>query len=318
MIEVLLIFWILAALFIIRENRIIRVFVYFGIFSLISAVSYMLLGAPDVAMAEAAISAFTTVFFIVCFEKYYELGVDSESGPPPKISFSKKMKGWLKYAPHALLCIGLFAVFIYHVPTIEKATYLRDVYIAYSGADVGGVNAVGAVLLGYRVFDTLFEALILVIAVVAVIHMSQHRVTSVDHGKESEVTQSRMAVFTMRIIGPLVVLYGIYLMFNGHISPGGGFQGGLAIAAFFICRYMVYGIFDMPIYKIIKLEEVIFLATVLVAIAVVFVGAAANLPIAYLGIFQDAYLMVMNFLLGLKVTCGFIILFYRYVAIERT
>jgi len=316
MIEVLLVFWILSALFIIRENRVIRIFVYFGISSLITSVCYLLLGSPDVAMAEAAVSAFTTVFFIVCFEKYYNFAASNETAPP-KISFAKRLKIMAKYAPHALFCVLLFALFVVHIPTAEPNTYLRDLYIAYSIADIGGENAVGAILLGYRVFDTLFEALILVVAVVAVIHMSRHTIDSIDNGKISEISQSGMAIFIIRVVCPLILMFGIYLMANGHISPGGGFQGGLAIAAFFICRYMVYNIYDIPILKVIKLEEIIFIGTVLLAIFVVFLGATEFIPIFDLDPFQNIYLIAMNFLIGLKVTCGFIILFYRYIAIER-
>ena len=32
-------------------------------------------------------------------------------------------------------------------------------------------------------------------------------------------------------IGPVVLLFGFYVMGQGHISPGGGFQGGTIIAS---------------------------------------------------------------------------------------
>ena len=321
MIAVFLIFWFISAFFIIREHRIIRIFIYFGVFSLITSICFLLLGAPDVAMAEAAINAFTTVFFIVCFEKYYELGADDESGKPRKISAKQTIKTLFKYIPHALFVVLLFALFVAHMPTIisdiEINTYLKYQYIAHFMEDVGGENAVGAIYLGYRIYDTLFEALMLVVGVVAVIHMSEHTIAVVSKGKGSEVQRSGMAIFTIRIICPLLVIFGFYLMANGHISPGGGFQGGLAIAAFFICRYMVYDIYDLPILKVMKLEEAVFVTTVLLAIFVVFVGVADYLPIYDINIFQGAYLMIMNFLIGAKVTCSFIILFYRFIAVER-
>ncbi|MCL2170720.1 MAG: DUF4040 domain-containing protein [Defluviitaleaceae bacterium] len=316
MIEFMLAFWIIAALCIIRERRVIRIFVYFGIFSLVTSVIFMLLGSPDVAMAEAAIGAFTTVFFIVCFEKYYGLGASNETVPPRR-NLKTKFRDSLANLPAAIFCTGLFALFVAFIPDIEPNTYLKDQYITYFMADIGGENAVGAIYLGYRVFDTVFEALVLVISVVAVIHMSEHTVTEVRHGRLSEIRASGMAVFTIRIICPLLVIFGFYLIANGHISPGGGFQGGLAIAAFFICRYMVYNIYDVPIIKVIKLEEIVFVVTVVMAMFVVFLGMMNQFPAGYMNVFQDGYLMIMNFLIGMKVTCGFIILFYRYIAIER-
>jgi multicomponent Na+:H+ antiporter subunit B len=123
-----------------------------------------------------------------------------------------------------------------------------------------------------------------------------------------------MAIFAIRIICPIIILFGIYLIANGHITSGGGFQGGLAVASFFICRYMVYNIYDMPVSKVIKVEKLVFTITVLLAMFAIFLGAMYHL---YHPVFQNIYLVAMNMLIGMKVACAFFILFYRYIAIER-
>jgi multicomponent Na+:H+ antiporter subunit B len=184
-------------------------------------------------------------------------------------------------------------------------------------SNVGGQNAVTAIYLGYRVYDTLFEALILVIAVVAVSHMSWSSEESVADGHHSEIENYSMAVFTMRIICPIILVFGVYLILNGHISAGGGFQGGLVIASFFICRYLIYGIYDIPVKKVIQLEEMVFINIIIVAALAIFLGTGALLPVEFSEVFQIAYLVIMNIMIGLKVACGFFILFYRFVAIER-
>ena len=56
--ESLLILWIIVALVIVFERRVYRNIIYFGIFSLVTSVCFLLLGSPDVAMAEAAIAVF--------------------------------------------------------------------------------------------------------------------------------------------------------------------------------------------------------------------------------------------------------------------
>ena len=313
-ISALLVAWFISAsLIFITKNSIIRVFIYFGIFSLITSICFLLLGGPDVAMAEAAISAFTTIFFIVCFERYYSYRKRGSAYIDSARNFHTNFKEWYKYIPPALLSIGLFFLFLNFVPTVDANTYLRDQYIRYFQQDVGGTNAVGAIYLGYRVYDTLFEALMLVVSVVAVIHMSAYNLTEVSAGPSSQIQRwGGMAVFTIRIISPIIILFGIYLIVNGHLTAGGGFQGGLAVATFFICRYLIYDIYDLPIKKVMKYEEGIFFFSVLIAAVVVFSG-----DIAYLPIISDNYLIIMNTLIGLKVTCGFIILFYRFIVIER-
>ncbi len=37
-----------------------------------------------------------------------------------------------------------------------------------------------------------------------------------------------------RVLIPFVILFGIYIIFHGHLTPGGGFTGGTVIAAAFI------------------------------------------------------------------------------------
>ncbi len=40
---------------------------------------------------------------------------------------------------------------------------------------------------------------------------------------------------------PFMLVFGLYIVFHGDFSPGGGFQGGVAIASGFIFYGLVYG-----------------------------------------------------------------------------
>lgn len=316
MAEILLILWIVSAFMILREQLFGRIIIYFGVFSLISAVCYLLLASPEVAMAEATSSIFSTVFFIICFEKYYHnpqrTRSDLESEKP-----DYKKYNLIKIMLPIIFTIGLFALFIHFAPIGMDNPYLKNRYLYSFAQELGGENAVTAIYLGYRVYDTLFEALVLVVSVVAAIHLSAFQETSVKSGTHSEIEKSGMAVFVIQIICPVMLLFGVYLVLNGHISPGGGFQGGLALAAFFVCRYMIYDIYDLPIGKLNRMEELVFAGIVLVAVFIIFLGSIAYIPSDYLPFVQSIYMIVMNVLIGLKVACGFIILFYRYIAIEN-
>jgi len=313
MTEAFLIFWVISAVWIVLTRKTYKMVIFFGVFSLITSAIYLFLGAPDVAMAEAGISAFATIFFIVCIEKYYNRGKGVESD----LIADEKPREFLKYVPAVLFAVVLCGLFIYFIPTPDKYVFaeLRDQYLYMFMTDVGGQNAVTAIYLGYRVYDTLFEALLLVTAVVAVVHLSWYKETEVRDGRHSEIEKSHMTQYTMRVICPIILLFGIYLVLNGHISAGGGFLGGLAFATFLVCRYLILGIYDLPIKKAIKFEEVIFINIMVLPILAIFTGASifwgANET------FQTIYLIAMNALVGMKVAFGFFVLFYRYVAIER-
>jgi len=315
MIYFVLVLWILTALFILVEKKLTKMILWLGLSSMIAAWAFLLLGSPDVAMAEAAISAFTTVFFIVCFEKYYKLRNMSNL---LKEEEEERKEGVLKhYILPLIATVAIGGLFIYFIPGNDVNTYLKDLYITRFNQDVGGENAVTAIYLAYRVFDTLFEALMLVVAVVAVIHMSHFGEIAADTGDRSPIEKSGMALFLLRIVSPLTILFGIYLIANGFLTAGGGFQGGLAISGFLVCRYMIYDIYDVQVKKISKMEEVVFAAITVLAALIVFQEAFGHLPLQYVTLFQNIYLISMNALIGLKVALGFMILFYRYVAIER-
>jgi multicomponent Na+:H+ antiporter subunit B len=43
------------------------------------------------------------------------------------------------------------------------------------------------------------------------------------------------------IITPVIMLFALYIIFHGHYSPGGGFQGGTMLAAGIILIRLVFG-----------------------------------------------------------------------------
>lgn len=44
-----------------------------------------------------------------------------------------------------------------------------------------------------------------------------------------------------QIIAPVIFLFGIYIVVHGHLTPGGGFAGGVIMAGSFILQILAYG-----------------------------------------------------------------------------
>jgi len=301
MAQTLIVLWIISALPILFEQRILRLAIYLGIYSLVTSIIFLVAGAPDVALAEAAISIFSTIFFITCFEKYYSIRENV-----------KKIK-WTSFVLPAAFTAFLVFLMLRVVPDVPANTYVMVQYLTYFMQDVGGQNAVTAIYLGYRLYDTVFEALMLMVAVVAITHISWHHNPVASESRH--IVLSNQARNIIHIICPLLPVFGIYLIANGHTTAGGGFQGGVALAAFVICRYMVYGIHDLSFEQMMRGEKIVLSSIIILAIFVVFLGFHTYLP--YVPFFQGAYLIIMNALIGIKVALGFIMLFYRFIAIER-
>jgi multicomponent Na+:H+ antiporter subunit B len=46
-----------------------------------------------------------------------------------------------------------------------------------------------------------------------------------------KASTSPIVLLMSRVISPYLMLFGLYVIFHGHYSPGGGFQGGALMAA---------------------------------------------------------------------------------------
>jgi multisubunit Na+/H+ antiporter MnhB subunit len=44
----------------------------------------------------------------------------------------------------------------------------------------------------------------------------------------------RIVALSSRLVVPFIQLFALYVVFHGHYSPGGGFQGGAMLAASFL------------------------------------------------------------------------------------
>ena len=49
---------------------------------------------------------------------------------------------------------------------------------------------------------------------------------------------------TVRLIVPVIQIFALYVLAHGHVSPGGGFQGGVAMGASFILVALAWNLKD--------------------------------------------------------------------------
>lgn len=116
---------------------------------------------------------------------------------------------------------------------------------------------------------------------------------------------------TMGIIYPIIIMFGLYIIINGHISPGGGFQGGAILSSLFIAKYLSQPIMFLDLYSIQTIEKYALMG--LLILATLFI----TLNVYQLFIHSIVYYMVFaNILIGLKVACGMTVIFYRFAFYE--
>jgi multicomponent Na+:H+ antiporter subunit B len=132
---------------------------------------------------------------------------------------------------------GLPPVGVYHGP---YGLVLNQVAVPERHA----TNVVAAVTFDYRGIDTMGEEFILFAAVIGVAILLRTMRGETEHEPEEEVrgrdvpgTSNAVRVAGLTILGP-IVLFGIYVVAHGHLTPGGGFQGGVVLATGALLVYL--------------------------------------------------------------------------------
>ncbi|MBR0082266.1 MAG: hypothetical protein IJP98_05970 [Clostridia bacterium] len=115
-------------------------------------------------------------------------------------------------------------------------------YVRDGMTETGAVNLVAGVILDYRAFDTLGESHVLFTALVAVlILLLKAEDPAIDDEGTLTLRQDRIVTTAASILVPIIVLFGLYVILNGHLGPGGGFSGGAIIGAGLILYAVAFG-----------------------------------------------------------------------------
>lgn len=138
--------------------------------------------------------------------------------------------------------------------------------------------------------------------------------------KEPDPGMSLIVKTVTRLTVWLILIYGIYIILHGHVSPGGGFAGGVIIALSFIHLMLAYGkeaVLQKTSKEFLELWES--------------AGALAFLTIALLGLtggyffrnflpagepfslFSAGTIPLNNIAIGLKVWTGLFVIFLALV-----
>jgi multicomponent Na+:H+ antiporter subunit B len=105
-------------------------------------------------------------------------------------------------------------------------------------------NVVATVTFDYRGVDTMGEEFILFAAVAGVAVLlramrgeSEQRPEEELRGRRVPGTSNAVRVTGLTILGPMV-LFGAYITTHGHLTPGGGFQGGVILSTAALLVYL--------------------------------------------------------------------------------
>lgn len=204
-------------------------------------------------------------------------------------------------------------------------------YLEQGIEETGAINFVAGMILDYRAFDTFGESNVLFMAVIAVLMLLQRDKKNISAAEdqemaEDEVFDSQDSKLILKkgakCLAPVVILYGIYVVLNGHLSPGGGFSGGSIIGAGLILYSAANGQKKMQTFFTIKTLTRISVACLLTYCGCksysFFTGAnhvGWEIPKGTPGaILSSGFILPLNICVGLVVACtmyGFYALFTK-------
>lgn len=119
----------------------------------------------------------------------------------------------------------------------------RHVAASYLADRVGegqAGNRVTAVLLDYRALDTYGEVVVIFAALLAVI-LVRSSGGPAERASARRVPVSPVVDQVVRLMTPFIALFALFMILEGHVLPGGGFQGGVVLGALMILLSLVLG-----------------------------------------------------------------------------
>lgn len=226
-----------------------------------------------------------------------------------------------------VFCIVLAGLLLYTVSYLPKTgeadkpvnNEVPARYIENGLQETGAVNIVTGMILDYRAFDTFGESNVLFVATITVLILLHADKKKDKNGKEEEPENDRIyepkndAILqaAAKVLVPLIILFGIYVILNGHLSPGGGFSGGAIIGAGLILYLNAFGfqktekLFTEKTYKWVSFGA---LTTYCLAKSYSFYTGAnhleSHIPLGIPGhILSSGLILILNICVGLVVAC---------------
>ncbi|MEX1147227.1 MAG: hydrogenase subunit MbhD domain-containing protein [Sphingomonadales bacterium] len=193
-----------------------RAVIFFITYGLLLSIGWARLGAYDVALAEAALSAgLTGVLLLVAHGRLRRMQAEGE--PRANFNLSAALAG-------AALALALgWAWFQLPAPTAP------DLAQALPESGVG--NPVTAVLLNFRAWDTLLESVVLLAALIGSWMLARDDDWDAPLGLRYHALPRGVLASFGRVLPPIGLIFGVYLVWAGAESTGGAFQGGTVLAA---------------------------------------------------------------------------------------
>jgi multisubunit Na+/H+ antiporter MnhB subunit len=208
----------------------------FVAFGLALTLAWVRLQAIDVAMTEAAIGSGLTGALLLAAASRLRIGEAAADAEP--VSPRLRALAALLSATVAAALGAAVLLLPDPAPTLAPAA-------AENAAATGLGNPVTNVLIAFRAMDTLLEKVVLLLALVGVWSLAPDRFWGGSPAPLRQAIPNDALTLFARLLPPIGIVIGVYILWEGADHPGGAFQGGTILAAMWLL-VMIPGLADAP------------------------------------------------------------------------
>ena len=312
--------------------------VIFAAYSVVKSVIWILLTAPDLAITEAAVSAgITGVLFFIVLKQILVVRDEHREQDECKIQRRLKEDKGASFrhfynTMSVIIGLGLTGVLLYTVsvlppfgdPSNPTNNEVPRKFIEDGIQDTGALNVVASMLFEYRAFDTLGEAAVLIAAVGAVLILLRsdgplHTFHAFVREMEDPRQDIMLKYMSFLLVG-MIMVFGCYVIMNGHLTPGGGFSGGAILGASLVLYVSTFGTKHAYRFLNYKICCRVMSASLIFYIVAkgysFFTGAnqiSSNIPLGTPGsLFSAGLIMPLNISIGLIVACSIYMIYILF------
>lgn len=225
---------------------------------LVTCITFVWFSAPDLALTQLLVEIVTVVLILLGLRWLPKRLTEIESGRAAVAARVRRLRDLAV----AIVAGGGMAALAYAVMIRPVVPGMSHHFLERAKSEGGGANVVNVILVDFRGFDTFGEITVLGAVALTVFALlrrfrppaesiavpEQQRIQNTHDADDPERNSGdsltdylHIPSLLMRLLFPVVGVFGVYLFLRGHDLPGGGFVAGLTLAIAVILQYMAGG-----------------------------------------------------------------------------
>jgi len=208
-----------------------------SVVGLLVSLAFLQFSAPDLALTQISVEVVTTILLLLAINLLPRT-------TPDEIPLRAKVS-----AGGVAIFGGIGVTALAYAAMTRNFDTISDYHVAQSQPGGGGTNVVNVILVDFRGYDTFGEIIVLAIAALTIFALlsstihgaARHRLAQIRFGPQAYDPHPLMLTVVTRVLLPLSLTVGVYILLRGHNLPGGGFIAGLIVAVAFLMQYMASG-----------------------------------------------------------------------------